>query len=76
METMETTMLSVESEEKSVVLIPVKPVDLSVVTVLSFSFPQEVSSHSHHHHGEFTRTVFSSHQTAGKTESSQWPGER
>ena len=67
-ETTETTMVAVESEEKSVELIPVKGVELSVRTVLSFSPQEGVSSHSHSHHGEFTRTVFSSHhQTPGKT---------
>ena len=67
METTDTTMAAVVSDESSVVLIPVKGVDLSVVTVLRFSPQQGVSSHSHSHHGEFTRTVFTAHHTPGKS---------
>ena len=51
--------------EENDVIIPVQGVEMVTETVLSYRPLSGVSSHSHDHHGEFSRTVFRSGETAG-----------
>jgi len=52
--------------EENDVIIPVQGVEMVTETVLSYRPLSGVSSHSHDHHGEFSRTVFTSGDTAEK----------